>query len=236
MPFDIATVLRASCLICQERISRSLPLPPKGARQELIEGQIRHRASRRPALSLDKWHRTQAHRHKACVKTKTRCRVAQRDAPVASHVHNRGVKRLQVGPIRRKCGKIDVLCLALGQKLSTVRPAPANYLCGVATDPIAEPFDYHVERIGHRSVHGRYPRKLADGKRNAFGKFRLHKLRELAHNVAVVIELDGADLDNLITQPTSLALLWHRRKLKVQHNLARKVRRIDSRDTRRLFS
>ena len=70
IPFDIATVLRASCLICQERISRSLPLPPKGARQELIEGQIRHRASRRPALSLDKWHRTQAHRHKACVKNK----------------------------------------------------------------------------------------------------------------------------------------------------------------------
>ena len=50
--------------------------------------------------------------------------------------------------------------------------------------------------------HSRYPRKLADGKRNAFGKFRLHKLRELAHNVAVVIELDGADLDNLIAQPT----------------------------------
>jgi hypothetical protein len=24
---------------------------------------------------------------------------------VAAHVHNRGVKRLQVGPVRRKCGK-----------------------------------------------------------------------------------------------------------------------------------
>lgn len=72
-------------------------------------------------------------------------------------------------------------------------------------------------------------------KRNAFGKFRLHKLRELAHNVAVVIELDGADLNNLVAQPAALELLWHRRKLKVEHNLARKVRRIDSRDTRRLF-
>lgn len=71
---------------------------------------------------------------------------------------------------------------------------------------------------------------------NAFGKFCLHKLRELTHNVAVVIELDGADLNNLIAQPTAPALLWHRRKLKVQHNLARKVRRIDSRDTRRPFS
>ena len=93
-----------------------------------------------------------------------------------------------------------------------------------------------MERIGHRCVHGRNPCKLADGKRNTFGKFRLHKLRELAHNVAVVIELDGADLDNLVAQSTALALLWHRRKLKVQHNLARKVRRVDSRDTRRLFS
>ena len=167
---------------------------------------------------------------------KPRRRVTQRDAPVAAHVHDRGVKRLQVGPVRRKCGKINVLCLALGQKLSTIRPAPANYLGGVATDPIAEPFDHHVERIGHRGVHGRYPRKLADRERNAFGKFRLHTLRKLAHNVAVIVELDGADLDNLVAQPTALALLWHRRKLKVQHNLARKVRRIDSRDTRRLFS
>lgn len=129
-----------------------------------------------------------------------------------------------------------MLCLALGQELSTIRLAPANHLGGVATNPIAEPFDHRVERIGHRGVHGRYPCKLADGKRNAFGKFRLHKLRELAHDVAVVIELDGADLDNLIAQSTELALLWHRRKLKVQHNLARKVRRIDSRYTRRLFS
>lgn len=96
--------------------------------------------------------------------------------------------------------------------------------------------DHHVERIGHRGVHDRYPCELADGKRNAFGKFCLHKLRELAHNVAVVVELDGTDLDNLIAQSTALALLWHRRKLKVQHDLARKVRRIDSRDTRRLFS
>ena len=167
---------------------------------------------------------------------KPRCRVAQRDTPVAAHVHDRGVKRLQVGPVRRKCGKVDVFCLALGQKLSTVRPALANHLGGVATDPIAKPFDHHIERIGHRGVHSRYPRKLADGKRNAFGKFRLHEPRELAHNVAVVIELDGADLDNLVAQPTSLALLWHRRKLKVQHDLARKVRRTDSRDTRHLFS
>lgn len=167
---------------------------------------------------------------------KPHCRVTQRDAPVAAHVHNRGVKRLQVGPVRRKCGKVDVLCLTLGQKLSTIRPAPANYLGGVATNPIAKPFDRHVERISHRGVHGRYPCELADGKRNAFGKFRLHKLRELAHNVAVVIELDRADLDNLVAQSTALALLWHRRKLKVQHDLARKVRRIDSRDTRRLFS
>lgn len=129
-----------------------------------------------------------------------------------------------------------MLCLALGQKLSMVRPAPTDHLGGVATNPIAEPFDHHIERIGHRGVHSRYPRELADGIRNAFGKFRLHKLRELAHSVAVVIELDGADLDNLIAQPTALALFWHRRKLKVQHNLARKVRRIDSRDTRRLFS
>lgn len=101
-----------------------------------------------------------------------------------------------------------MLCLALGQKLSTIR----------------------------RGVHGRYPRKLADGERNAFGKFCLHKLRELAHNVAVVIEFDSANLDNLIAQPTALTLLWHRRKLKVQHDLARKVRRIDGQDTRRLFS
>lgn len=163
MPFDIATVLRASCLICQERISRSLPLPPKGARQELIEGQLRHRASRRPALSLDKWHRTQAHRHKACVKTKTRCRVTQRDTPVAAHIHNPGVKRLQIGPVRRKCGKIDVLCLALGQKLSTICPAPTDHLGGVATDPIVEPFHHHVERISHGSIHGRYLHELADG-------------------------------------------------------------------------
>ena len=91
-----------------------------------------------------------------------------------------------------------MLCLTLGQELSTIRLAPANHLGGVATNPIAEPFDHRVERIGHRGVHGRYPRKLADGKHNAFGKFRLHKLRELAHNVAVVIELDSADLDNLI--------------------------------------
>ena len=129
-----------------------------------------------------------------------------------------------------------MLCLALGHKLSMIRPAPANYLGGVATDPIAESFDHHIERISHRSVHSRYPCELADGERNAFGKFCLHKLRELAHNVAVVIELDGADLNNLVAQSTALALLWHRRKLKVQHNLARKVRRIDSRDTRRLFS
>lgn len=167
---------------------------------------------------------------------KPRRRVTQRDTPVAAHVHDRGVKRLQVGPVRRKCGKVDVLCLALGQKLSTIRPTPTNHLGGVATDPIAGPFDHHIERIGHRGVHSRYPRKLADGIRNAFGKFCLHKLRELTHNVAVVIELDGAGLNNLIAQPTALALLWHRRKLKVQHNLARKVRRIDSRDTRRLFS
>ena len=167
---------------------------------------------------------------------KPRRRVTQRDAPVAAHIHDRGVKRLQVGPVRRKYGKVDALCLALGQKLPTVRSAPANYLCGVATDPIAEPFDHHIERIGHRCVHGRCACELADGKRNAFGKIRLHKLRELAHNVAVVIELDGADLDNLVAQSTALALLWHRRKLKVQHNLARKVRRIDNRDTRRLFS
>ena len=72
--------------------------------------------------------------------------------------------------------------------------------------------------------------------RNAFGKFRLHKLRELALHVAAVIELNRADLDNLVAQPAALALLWHRRKLKVQHDLARKVRRIDSRDARRLFS
>lgn len=116
-----------------------------------------------------------------------------------------------------------------------IRPAPANYLGGVATDPIAEPFDHHIERISRRGVHGRYPRKLADGKRNAFGKFCLHKLRELAHNVAAVIELNRADLDNLVAQPAALAPPWHRRKLKVQHDLARKVRRIDSRDTRRLF-
>ena len=32
---------------------------------------------------------------------KPRCRVAQRDAPVAAHVHDRDVKRLQVGPVRR---------------------------------------------------------------------------------------------------------------------------------------
>ena len=155
---------------------------------------------------------------------------------MAAHVHDRGVKRLQVGPVRRKCGKIDVLCLALDQKLSTIRPAPTDHLGGVAPDPIAEPFDHHVERIGHRGAHGRYPCELANGERNAFGKFRLYKLRELAHNVAVVIELDGAGLDNLIAQSTALTLLWHRRKLKVQHNLARKVRRIDSRDTRHLFS
>ena len=167
---------------------------------------------------------------------KPRRRVAQRDTPVAAHVHDRGVKRLKVGPVRRKCGKVDVLCLALGQKLSTICSAPTDHLGGVATNPIAEPFDHHVERIGHRGVHGRYPRKLADGKRNAFGIFRLHKLRELTHNAAVVIELDGADLDNLIAQSTALALFWHRRKLKVQHDLARKVRRIDSRDARRLFS
>ena len=152
---------------------------------------------------------------------KPRRRVTQRDTPVAAHIHNPDVKRLQVGPVRRKCGKIDVLCLALGQKLSAICPAPANHLGGVVTDPIAEPFDHHVERVGHRGVHGRYPCKLADGERNAFGKFCLHKLRELTHNVAVVIELDGTDLDNLIAQSTALALLWHRRKLKVQHDLAR---------------
>lgn len=67
-----------------------------------------------------------------------RC-VTQRDTPVAAYVHNRGVKRLQVGPVRRKCGKVDVLCLTLGQKLSTVRPAPTDHLGGVATNPIAEP-------------------------------------------------------------------------------------------------
>jgi len=155
---------------------------------------------------------------------------------MAAHVHDRGVKRLQVGPVRRKCGKVDVLCLALGQKLSTIRPAPANYLGGVATDPIVEPFHHHVERISHGGVHSRYPCELTDGECNAFGKFCLHKLRELAHHVAVVIELNSADLDNLVAQSAALALPWHRRKLKIQHNLARKVRRIDSRDTRRLFS
>lgn len=71
---------------------------------------------------------------------------------------------------------------------------------------------------------------------NAFGKFHLHKLRELAHHIAVVIELNRADLDNLVAQPAALALPWHRRKLEVEHNLTRKVRRIDSRDVRRLFS
>ena len=167
---------------------------------------------------------------------KPRRRVTQRDAPVAAHVHDRGVKRLQVDPVRRKSGKVDALCLALGQKLSPVRPAPADHLGGVATDPIVEPFHHHVERISHGGIHGRYPRELADGIRNAFGIFRLHKLRELAHHVAVVIELNSADLDNLVAQSAALALLWHRRKLKIQHNLARKVRRIDSRDTRRLFS
>ena len=169
------------------------------------------------------------------IDAKPRRRVTQRDAPVAAHVHDRGVKRLQVGPVRRKGSKVDTLCLALGQKLSAVRPAPADHLGGVATDPIVKPFDHHVEWIGRGGIHGRYPRKLANGERNTFGKFRLHKLRELAHNVAVVIELDGADLDNLIAQSTALALLWHRRKLKVQHDLARKVRRIDSRYIRRLF-
>ena len=128
-----------------------------------------------------------------------------------------------------------MLCLALGHKLPAVGPTPANHLRGVAADPIAEPFDHDVERIGHRGVHGRYPRELTDGVRNAFGVIRLHKLRELAHYVAAVIELNGADLDDLAAQPAALALLWHRRKLKVEHNLARKVRRIDSRDTRRLF-
>lgn len=59
---------------------------------------------------------------------KPRRRVTQRNASVAAHVHDRGIKRLQVGPVRRKCGKVDVFCLTLGQKLSTVRPAPANYL------------------------------------------------------------------------------------------------------------
>ena len=86
-------------------------------------------------------------------------------------------------------------------------PRSNDHLGGVATDPIAEPFDHRIERVGHRGVHGRYPRELADGKRNAFGKFCLHKLRELAYNVAAVIELDGADLDNLIAQSTALALL-----------------------------
>ena len=52
----------------------------------------------------------------------------------------------------------------------------------------------------------------------------------------MMVNYFGTDLDNLIAQSTALALLWHRRKLKVQHDLARKVRRIDSRDTRRLFS
>ena len=85
---------------------------------------------------------------------KPRCRVAQRDAPVAANVHDRGVKHLQVGPVRRKCGKVDVLCLALGQKPSPVRPTLANHLGGVATDPIAEPLHHHVEWIGHRGVHG----------------------------------------------------------------------------------
>ena len=163
------------------------------------------------------------------------CRIAQRDTPVAAHIHDRGVKRLQVGPVRGEGGKVDALRLTLGQKLSPVRPAPADHLGGVTTDPIAEPFDHHVERIGHRGVHGRYPRELADGIRNAFGIFRLHKLRELTHHVAAVIELDRANLDNLVTQPAALTLPWHRRKLKVEHNLARKVRRIDSLDTRRLF-
>lgn len=85
---------------------------------------------------------------------KPRRRVAQRDAPVAANVHDRGVKHLQVGPVRRKCGKVDVLCLALGQKPSPVRPTLANHLGGVATDPIAEPLHHHVEWIGHRGVHG----------------------------------------------------------------------------------
>ena len=60
---------------------------------------------------------------------KSRCRVTQRDRTRGCPTSmTRGVKRLQVGPVRRKCGKVDVLCLALGQKLSTVRPTPANYL------------------------------------------------------------------------------------------------------------
>ena len=164
-----------------------------------------------------------------------RCRITQRGTPVAAHVHNRSVKRLQISPVSRKGRKVDTFCLALGQKLSVVRPAPADHLGRVATDPIVKPFDHHVEWIGRGGIHGRYPRELADGIRNAFGIFRLHKLRELAHHVAAVIELDGADLDNLVAQPAALALLWHRRKLKVEHYLARKVCRIDSRGTRRLF-
>ena len=154
---------------------------------------------------------------------------------MAANIHDRGVKRLQIGPVRRKVGEVDALCLALGHRLSPVRPAPADHLGGVATNPIVKPFDHRVERVGHRGVHGRYPRELADGIRNAFGIFRLHKLRELAHHVAVVIEFDGTDLDNLVAQPAALALLWHRRKLKVEHNLARKVRCIDGRNIRRLF-
>lgn len=130
---------------------------------------------------------------------------------MAAHVHDRGVT-CKVG---QSVNAEKSMCLpGTRSKLSTIRPTPTNHLGGVATDPIAEPFDHHIERIGHRGVHSRYPRKLADGIRNAFGKFCLHKLRELTHNVAVVIELDGAGLNNLIAQPTALALLWHRRKLK----------------------
>lgn len=100
-------------------------------------------------------------------------------------------------------------------------------------------FAWHSVKSRRRSVAvstADIPVSSRTGERNAFGKFCLHKLRELAHNVAVVIEFDSANLDNLIAQPTALTLLWHRRKLKVQHDLARKVRRIDGQDTRRLFS
>ena len=45
----------------------------------------------------------------------------------------------------------------------------------------------------------------------------------------------GIAPDGGLYVPAALALHWHRRKLKVEHNLARKVRRIDSRDTRCLF-
>ena len=58
---------------------------------------------------------------------KPRCRVAQRDAPVAAHVHDRGVKRLQVSPVRRKAHTADVPRPSIGLVLPLIRSVPAGH-------------------------------------------------------------------------------------------------------------